>query len=225
LACSLSFRCVPRSFQSRDAKGEPAFDEHGNALLDCNRGIKTPKVTANFTSDRRSFCARMGAPAPFLPVQGKEEYKHFDLLVRTTCPNLDFGDMALKWCAHVGDIKNLRPRARPCSRGLTRRPCQRCSLPQSPRLRQRVPFLWLFRLNFFRFLLPKLLQLRSFFWAALAAPCAAGCSECGAGGFCAAGRARAAAGGGDAVGVAGGVVVVAGKGGQTAAATPFLPFR
>ena len=34
-------------------------------------------------------------------MHGEEEYKLFDLLLRTTCPNLDFDDMALKWCARI----------------------------------------------------------------------------------------------------------------------------
>jgi hypothetical protein len=47
----------------------------------------------------------MGTQAPFVPMHGEEECKLFDLLVRTTCPNLDFGEMALKWSAHVGGIQ------------------------------------------------------------------------------------------------------------------------
>jgi len=49
----------------------------------------------------------MGTQAPFLPAHGEEEQKLFDLPVHTSCPNLDFCDMALKWCPYVNGIKTF----------------------------------------------------------------------------------------------------------------------
>ena len=81
-------------------------DELGAALAAITL---SPAVTAKFTSDQRYLCARMGTQAPLLPVHGEEEGKLFDLLVRTTCADLDMDRMALEWCKHVDGV-NISPK-------------------------------------------------------------------------------------------------------------------
>ena len=81
-------------------------DELGAALAAITL---SPAVTAKYTSDQRYLFSNMGTHTPFLPVHGEEECKLFDLLVRTTCADLDMDRMALEWCKHVDGV-NIFPK-------------------------------------------------------------------------------------------------------------------
>mmetsp|Transcript_84917 Transcript_84917/g.169949 ORF Transcript_84917/g.169949 Transcript_84917/m.169949 type:complete len:293 (-) Transcript_84917:493-1371(-) len=80
---------------------------HSAALAQAMSSISLPPgVTSKITADQQYLCARMGTPAPLLPVHGEKECTLFSKMIRTTTAG-QFGNyeqMALDWCAKVDGI-------------------------------------------------------------------------------------------------------------------------
>jgi hypothetical protein len=62
------------------------------------------EVKSCYSGDLRFMCQQQGIPIPFLPVDGKEEYKLFSHLVLFELKHFDENTMALRWIDFVDGV-------------------------------------------------------------------------------------------------------------------------